>query len=485
MQGIDLEAVAAVAILAAATAAFAGSAKPFELAARRELLVDDRLIEKLEGQAGLQLHSPVPAAVALVHDKPWEGNTSAYVTVFRDGRKYRMYYRGWNHAGGAGDKATHPPVACYAESEDGVSWVRPALGLFEFEGARDNNIVWTGRGCHNFAPFLDANPDARPQEKYKALGGVHEEGGIRLFGSADGTRWKALSDKPVITSKAFAFDSHNLAFWDTARSEYRVYFRTWPGGRRGISTATSKDMVHWSEPAALEYPGAPAEHLYTAQILPYHRAPHLLLGFPARFIEPRGALVEGLFMTSRDGRTFRRWPEAYLRPGPSGDRWGNRSGYIWYGLVETESALPGAGKELSLYANEAYYQGGGARTRRYTCRLDGFVSLHAPMAGGAMQTRPLTFSGSNLLLNVSTSAAGGVRVEVQDADGKPLEGLAAADCTEIYGDSTDRLVRWGARDDLTALRGQPVRLRFVLKDADLYAFQFAPAAPPAQAPARR
>ena len=102
-----------------------------------------------------------------------------------------------------------------------------------------------------------------------------------------------------------------------------------------------------------------------------------------------------------------------------------------------------------------------------------------------MQTRPLTFSGSKLLLNVSTSAAGGVRVEVQDADGKPVEGLAASDCTEIYGDSTDRVVSWGARDDLTALRGRPVRLRFILKDADVYAFEFAPPGPPAEAPPRR
>ena len=58
-----------------------------------ELFVDDWLIEKMEG-ARLLLHHPTPREVALVCDKPWEGNTCAYFTVFQDGDIYRMYYRG-------------------------------------------------------------------------------------------------------------------------------------------------------------------------------------------------------------------------------------------------------------------------------------------------------------------------------------------------------------------------------------------------------
>ena len=119
-------------------------------------------------------------------------------------------------------------------------------------------------------------------------------------------------------------------------------------------------------------------------------------------------MTEGLFMSSRDGLKFHRWGEAALRPGRNRDKWYNRSNYIWLGMVETESSIPGAGKELSIYSNESYYEGRGARTRRYTYRIDGFVSAHASLRGGEVITRPLVFEGERLMVNFSTSAAGPV-----------------------------------------------------------------------------
>ena len=279
-----------------------------------------------------------------------------------------------------------------------------------------------------------------------------------------------MSDAPVITDGAF--DSQNLAFWDEVRCEYRAYFRDFRDGVRDIKTATSQDFLHWSDPVWLDYPGAPQEHLYTNQILPYHRAPDLYIGFPSRYIRGRGSLVEGLFMTSRDGRSFQRWQEAIIRPGLNADRWSNRSNYIWWGLVETETGLPGAGRELSLYTNERYYRGAGVKTRRYTYRLDGFVSLHAPYRGGSVQTRPFTFTGTTLLLNVSTSAAGSVRVEIQDSLGRPVEGYEISSCPEIYGDGIEWVVEWKKGADVSRLQGEPIRLLFHLKDADLYSFHF-------------
>ncbi len=225
-------------------------------------------------------------------------------------------------------------------------------------------------------------------------------------------------------------------------------------------------------PVWLKYPGAPNEHLYVNQVQPYHRAPHLFIGFPVRYLPKRNSIVEGLFMTSRDGVAFRRWGEAIIRPGRNRDRWHNRSNYIWLGLVETMSDLPGGGTELSLYSNERYYTGRGVKVRRYTYRPDGFVSLNAPMSGGEVVTKPISFSGKRLMLNVATSAAGSVRVELQNAAGKPLPGFALADCPEIYGDEIERVVKWKGAADLSKLAGSPVRLRFVLKDADLYAMQF-------------
>jgi hypothetical protein len=112
------------------------------------------------------------------------------------------------------------------------------------------------------------------------------------------------------------------------------------------------------------------------------------------------------------------------------------------------------------------------RLRRYTIRLDGFVSLHAPLRGGELITRSLTFSGTSLFLNFATSAAGKVQVELQDVAGQPLEGFALDDCEEIFGDAIERPVVWKSGRDPGAVAGQTVRIRFVLQDADVYAFRF-------------
>ena len=182
-------------------------------------------------------------------------------------------------------------------------------------------------------------------------------------------------------------------------------------------------------------------------------------------------------MSSRDGVSFRRWAEAFIRPGPIGEKWHNRSNYIWWGLVETASPLPGASKELSLYTNERYYyEGQGVKTRRYTCRIDGFVSAHASFRGGEVLTKPLVFAGDKLLVNFSTSAAGSLRVQIEDSEGRVVPGLGFADCPEIYGDDIERAVTWQRCGDVGRLAGEPIRLRFELHDADLYAFGFVEAA---------
>jgi hypothetical protein len=95
-----------------------------------------------------------------------------------------------------------------------------------------------------------------------------------------------------------------------------------------------------------------------------------------------------------------------------------------------------------------------------------------PYAGGELLTRPLTFAGRELAINVATSAVGSVRVEMQDAEGRPLPGYMLADAAEIYGNALERVVAWKGGADVSALAGQPVRLRFVMQDADLYTMQF-------------
>jgi hypothetical protein len=453
------------------------TAQPIDIGDRLELFVDDYLIEKLNGSAKLTLQTPQVRDIVLTHDKPWEGNTCAYHTIFQDDDKFRMYYRGSHSANG---KPAHPEFTCYAESSDGIRWTKPSLGLIEFAGSKENNIVWKGPHAHNFCPFLDSNPACPPTQKRKALAGTPKLGGLQVFVSSDGLRWDSMTSEPVIKAKEkdFAFDSQNLAFWDSHRSEYRVYFRNWKGGHpkgvRSIQTATSKDFRTWTEPTWLEYPNVPDEQLYTNEILPYSRAPHLFLGFPSRIVGRRGDLVEGLFMSSRDGKSFRRWQEAIIRPGQNDDRWHNRSNYIWLGLAETASDLPTSATELSLYSGERYYQGDGVRVRRYTYRTDGFVSVNASYAGGSLLTKPITYGGGDeLVLNMSTSAAGSILVELVDSDGKALPGFALEDCEELFGDDTKRIVKWKHGGSLGTHKGKPVRLRFELKDADLFSFRFA------------
>ncbi len=480
-----------------------------DIGSRRELFVDDHLIGRLEGKASLRLHHPTPQEVALVHDAPWEGSGSGYHTVFQDGDVYRLYYRGTHLDVKEGRLSTgrHKPYYCYAESSYGINWRRPKLGIVEFSGSKENNIILEGLGTHNFAPFKDTNPDAAEDARYKALGGTQAEGGLFAFHSADAIHWSPTSEKPVITQGAF--DSQNLAFWDPTIGKYRAYWRIFtagvttrkewkPAGDRAIRTAVSDDFVHWTDQRDLTYEDSPEEQLYTNQVAPYIRAPHILIGFPARYID-RGwsesmralperknrelrasasrrygtAITEGLLMASRDGVHFKRWNEAFLRPGIGRDgSWQYGQQYIACHAVETKSSLAGAPNELSIYATEGYWHGAGGILRRFTLRLDGFVSVNAPMKGGEMTTKPLTFSGKRLTMNFATSAAGSARVEIQDGDGNPLTGFELQDCTDQFGDSIDHVVTWKGGSDVSRLAGKPIRLRFVLRDADLYSFRF-------------
>ena len=112
------------------------------------------------------------------------------------------------------------------------------------------------------------------------------------------------------------------------------------------------------------------------------------------------------------------------------------------------------------------------RLRRLAVRPWGFVSVHAGFDAGEMVTKPLVFGGKVLHLNYSTSAAGSVQVEVQDDNGQAIPDLGLDDMDLLFGDELDAAVTWRGRSDLGRLAGKPVRLRFVLKDADLFALRF-------------
>ena len=373
--------------------------------AQRELLWDMEHITEMTGGAKLTLHHPVFREVAIVHDAPWEGNVCCYHTVIQDGAKYMMYYRGmtWNMPG----MPPHADVTCYAESDDGVHWRKPNLGIFEFNGSKENNIIWMGdASTHNFAPFLDTNPACQPEQRFKAIGGTDTKG-LFLYVSPDGIHWKLAQPEPVFTKGLF--DSQNTAFYDNVRNCYVLHFRDMQPIKnhfsvRAILRATSPDAIHWSEAEWLDYgPDAPPMELYTNAITPYVRQPEMYIGFPKRFLRNRTTvydhsggggipgLSDGVFMSSRDDLHYHRWSEAFVRPGLQHERWINRNNMAASGCVITRSDIPGTPDELSIYSTEAYYSDVPNRIRRLTMRMDGFVSVQAPYNGGAFTMKPITF----------------------------------------------------------------------------------------------
>jgi len=502
--------VSSVAVLLLAFALPAGVAEdspPIALASRLELFVDHHLIDRMAGDARLVLHEPIDEGPVFHFDKPWEGPYCGYFTVIRDGGRYLLYYRG--KPGMVKDGIGE--VTCYAQSTDGVHWTRPSLGLHAIHGSTDNNVIWAPDSMetvdrlkitHNFSPMLDTNPDAAPDARFKALAGTGGATGLYALASADGIHWRLMRDEPVLTYESYAFDSQNLAFWSEAERAYVAYARLWvksddpgapiPHERHGIRTvgrAESSDFLDWTDLQPMSYSDTrsqvPSTHLYTSQTHPYPRAPHIYLAVAARFMPQRQVLTDEqaqaigvdsryfkdtsdvVLLTSRGGHVYdRAFLGAFVRPGIGARNWVSRTNYPALNIVQTSPT------ELSLYANCDYAQPT-AHLRRYSLRLDGFASVRAGFSGGELLTKPVTFTGERLLLNFATSAAGSVRVELQDAGGTPIPGYSLDDSVELIGNEIKRAARWTSGESVAELAGRPVRLRFVLQDADVYALRFA------------
>ena len=465
-----------------------GSAgQPIAVGSQLQLLLDDEIVDSLQGLQR-RLHSPRPAEIVIEKDKPWEDEKLYDPVVMKDGAGYRMWY--W--ANSADEKA--PWYTGYAESSDGIQWSKPELGLIDFKGSKKNNIVWrcVDQVGYPLSIFKDANPNASDQERYKAIGIVKMWDMVGLV-SPDGLRWKLIQPNPLIANPNKLdgpFDSHNAVFWDAPRQQYVAYLRGWTGALSGddflkrfnrswvrrIRRSVSKDFRHWSK---LEFirlsqeqdpSRGPIEHLYKNAATPYYRRPDILLMFPKRFFAERvfaparypkneAGLSDIAFMFSRDGLHWdRRFLQAFIRPGRDWENWHHRAIEVGQGLVPT-----GAG-EMSLYMVE-HYQTPTVRIRRMVLREDGFVSVHSDGTPGHLTTRPLLFDARQLVMNYATSAGGSIVVEVLDADGRKTEHHAV----EKYGDELQGGCPWdfGKRQP-----AKPIRLRFILKDADLFSFRF-------------
>jgi hypothetical protein len=458
-------------------------AEIIDLGSRLELFVDHFMIEKMD-RVQLRLHEPKDEGIVLRFDKPWEGAFCGYVTVIKEGDLYRAYYRGLPNAGKDGSTVE---TTCYAESVDGIRWTKPNVGAYRVSGTHDNNVILADQApySHNFSPFLDTRPRIPPTEKFKALAGTRKSG-LAGFVSADGIHWQKIQEEPVFTKGIF--DSQNVAFWSQHEDCYVCYFRTWTregySGYRTVSRTTSKDFINWTEPVEMDFGDSPLEHLYTNQTHPYYRAPHIYIATAARFMPQRQVLTEeqalqlgvnpkyfndcsdAVLITSRGGNQYdRTFMDGFIRPGIGLRNWVSRSNYPALNVVETGPA------EMSVYVNQDYAQPT-AHLHRYSLRMDGFVSLNASYEGGEVLTRPLRFTGNTLWLNFSTSAAGFIKVEILDPDGNKIAGFELENAKEMIGNEIEKAVVWQGNPDLAKLMGKPVRLRFVIKDADLYSLRF-------------
>lgn len=469
--------------------------QPIELQDRRELFVDKFILSEIRNLQHL-IGTPVSMGKTVLFNKPWEGQFSGgYVSVTFDGSIYKLYYRGIDTA-----RDIKRQVTCYAESKDGVNWIKPNLGLFEVNGTLTNNVVLPGddrQSSHNFSVMYDNNPQAPASEKYKAVGGVASSAKRKLRGlyryvSADGIHW-TLKDTVALFPDGYGMDSQNVLAWLPSENQYAIYLRTWtedkPGdqkllkGVRTIARSVSNDFTYWSEPERMNFGNTPIEDLYTNATQPYYRAPHLLVAMPFRFAPETRVLSDeemlsnkiaksmwngvsdAVFMTSRGGYSYdRTFMESFVRPGLDQANWAARS------TIPSLGVFPISKNEMSFFLTRNYGTPN-CHLEQMKMRVDGFASLHAGYNEGYAITKSLRLKGKTMKINFSTSSIGYLKVVLIDERGKEIAGFSEKDAVEMRGDKIDGAVSWKSGKSLTELSDKTVRIKFIVRDADLYSFE--------------
>lgn len=451
-----------------------------DIGTRRQLLFDDRFVENAKGVTHVA-HQPRPAEIAIESDRDWESGGVHYSSVVEDGGRYRMWYRA--DTGGDPTKAIDASSwVCYAESDDGIAWSKPNLGIVtDIDGGR-NNILFPDRSA-GINPCVIVDPSAASGERYKMITRGSNPTNVLGYVSADGIGWTAVDTNPLLAEPG-PFDSHNTVVYDDEAGRYVIFCRgvdpsrsgSFKDGIRAIRRAESDDFRHWSSMSLVLTADErdPADlHLYTNAATRYTRAQAAWLMFPMiLYVDRQGnadsypGLSDVQFAASRDGILWeRRFREPFLSPDLDPLNWVDRNPIVGPGILETSPT------ELSLYYSERL-RDPACRFRRCTIRKDGFVSLHAGYDGwGEFTTPALRASGSKLDLNVRTSGGGGVSVELQTADGTAIPGRTHDDCDVIFGDAIDRPVTWNGKTRVDS--SADIRIRFRMRDAHLFAFRFA------------
>ena len=474
---------------------------------------DDYMIDFRFTDAVLSVNQPTKADVAMVCDLPWEGNATDFFTIVKDDGFYRMYYETWSFFD---PTYTEGINVCYAESRDGIHWEKPNLGLCEFRGSYDNNILMT-RIPDNIVVMKDDNPACPPERRYKAIMSNPDISGyanadpnksgnaLVCMTSADGIHF----EKFCVVSQGYAYDSQNSVHWNPHTGKYYCYFREFhnkpefPGSTlnetfvRGILVSESEDFLHWSDPVPLNFGGSEDYPLYTNCVMAYPYDTRYYIGFPTRYVERKGwtpnydrlcgaelrkermkmeprlgiAVTDCVFMSSRDNVNWYRFDEACITPGvETPSNWVYGDCYPAIGtLVETPSRFEGEPPELSIYLDNHHWMPDPVKVElvRYTYRREGFASVKAGYQPKKLLTPAFTFEGEELTLNFRTSARGGIFLRILDEKNLPVEGYGTC---EIFGDALDRIVDFDR--PLAELQGKTVRFEFTMRDAELFAMRF-------------
>lgn len=459
---------------------------------RREVFWDDFFIDTELTTAEQRLVPPAERECCFIFDGEEERNSISYPNVVKDDKGFKLYYLSFNPASHGKQKIRLRVL----ESDDGIHWTRPDLGIFPTDEPGRNNIVIDEFNDSSLCVFYDTNPNCPPEAKYKALTLIFldratDRRSLWCYTSPDGyhfTMGHMLTDKG-------RFDTLNATFFSHEDNKYHSFIRNlhgeWATGIvRDVRMMTSDDFVNWTDPVQLEYDDGLDFQMYTNNVMQYPRAPHMFVGMPTRYverqewtpndeqfgsaaikkkagetIEPRCALVSTdlVFMCSRDGVHFRRYPEAYLTPGLE-----NEHNWI-YGDCYSSYPIHDTGDTYSFFLyRKGMTEGAPKELWRYELRKDGFACREAGMKEKTVVTKPFMFTGSTLHLNVATSAMGSVYVEVLDENGALLSGTSV----EIYGDTLDRIVCFPDGSDFLAYADRPIRLRFRMRDAKLYSMYF-------------
>lgn len=474
---------------------------PLMIGSAKRLTWDDSLFSSSKG-IRFEMHQPHRTGEKnLIADRPYESwQMGGMSSLLHEEGKFRLWY-GVSHGIRNGEEY----AVAYAESDDGIHWTKPSLGLVEYNGSTDNNLVVAYSSVVGQV-FVD--PHAKADEKYKMLVAIYatkEDSTKRyltMLSSPDGLQW-TRPEKNIVPEGNFALDTQSQAYWDRDRESYVLFTRMGPWRQVGRSESTNP--FSFPAPVNVMAPEKPEQaDFYQAGVTKYEEAANAYFALVPVFFHPGDASGNPLDGNPPFKINYVNNPITVVAPDTldihlftsndsiEWDRRGDHQPFLGLGAdgeFDSRSLYPGVGyavvkNEIWLYYSaydcthiesldgktpfEKYL---GAITRA-TLRLDGFVSATAGHDGAEIVTKPMIFTGDHLELNVDCSAGGHLNVELQTADGEPIPGFTLEESDRVYHNHIRKTVTWGGNADVSKLRGEPVRMRLVMRDCRLYAFRF-------------